>query len=141
MNYSDRRRSNLKIFSKSIRNSNSLLLVVLTLFYLGGGGHQTPPGRWSLVILSGCLKWAQISWLCFYQHLPRPIKAIFQKKILKVSINICHVPSKQFFKKNFWNFEKRKKKIFGRSNIKVPLMFFSKLNFSILHFTCSELLF
>ena len=29
------------------------------------------------------LKWAHISWLCFFQHYVGPVKAILQKKILK----------------------------------------------------------
>ena len=79
------------------------------------GGPNRPPLADDLSwFLRGCSKWAQISWVCFYQHLPRPIEAIFQKKILK-----------------FWKTEIF---FFDRSDIKgSPLwnFFFSKLFFSI----------
>ena len=51
--------------------------------------------------LSGCPKWAHISWLCFIHHFIGPIEAIFQKKI--------------------WKFLKIKKKIFYVSTPKGPL--------------------
>ena len=102
---------------------------------MGGGVKSTPPGRWSLVISRGCTKWAQISWVCFYQHLPRPIEAIFQKKILKfwkTEFFFSTVPTSKgppfeifFFKIIFFHFFSNKS-------------YFFNLN---LHFTCSELSF
>ena len=50
---------------------------------MGGGSKRPPLADYLSWFLGGCSKWAQISWLCFYQYLPRPIEAIFQKKILK----------------------------------------------------------
>ena len=48
---------------------------------LHGGWFTEPPLVDDLSwFLGGCSKWAQISWLCFFQHFPRPIEAIFQKK-------------------------------------------------------------
>ena len=56
---------------------------------MGGGGQIDPP-------------WQMIS---------RDFSADAQNELKFhefVSINICHVPLKPFFKKKFWNFEKRK---------------------------------
>ena len=51
---------------------------------LHGGWFTEPPLVDDLSwFLSGCSKWAQISWLCFFQHFPCPIEAIFQKRVLK----------------------------------------------------------
>ena len=49
---------------------------------LHGGWFGEPPLVDDLSwFLGGCSKCTQISWLCFFQHFPRPIEAIFQKKI------------------------------------------------------------
>ena len=81
---------------------------------LHGGWFTEPPLVDDLSwFLGGCSKWAQISWLCFFQHFPRPIEAIFQKKI--------------------WNFEKLKKSFSTVLTSKGPPFEKknSKLNFSI----------
>ena len=66
---------------------------------LHGGWFTEPPLVDDLSwFLCGCSKCTQISWLCFFQHFPRPIEAIFQKKN--------------------WSFEKLKKVFFDRSDIK-----------------------
>ena len=72
-----------------------------------------------------------------------------------VSINICHVPLKPFFKKNFWKFEKRNFFFSTVPTSKGPpfeIFFFKIIFFHFfsnksyffnlnLHFTCSELSF
>ena len=108
---------------------------MLTLFYMGGGSNWPPLADDLSWFLRGCSKWAQISWVCFYQHLPRPIEAIFQKKILKfwkTEIFFSTVPTSKgppfeifFFKIIFFHFFSNKS-------------YFFNLN---LHFTCSELSF
>ena len=37
-----------------------------------------------LCCFCGCPKWAHFSWVCYLQHLPSPIEAIFKKKIEKI---------------------------------------------------------
>ena len=53
---------------------------------LHGGGHFVPAHIDNpLWLHGGYPKWAQISWLCSFQHSIGPIEAIFQQKNLKVS--------------------------------------------------------
>ena len=102
---------------------------------MGGGSKRPPLADYLSWFLGGCSKWAQISWLCFYQYLPRPIEAIFQKKILKIwktEIFFSTVPTSKgppfenfFFQNYFFPFFSNKS-------------YFFNLN---LHFTCSELCF
>ena len=87
---------------------------------LHGGWFTEPPLVDDLSwFLSGCSKWAQISWLCFFQHFTSPIEAIFQKK--------------------FWNFENWKKDFLIVSTSKGPpfeknfLKFFFSYFFAINH--------
>ena len=82
---------------------------------LHGRGFTEPPLVDDLSwFLGGCSKWAQISWVCFSQHLPRPIEAIFQKKILK-----------------FW---KTEKKFFDHSDIKGSPLWKKNFKIKFFHF-------
>ena len=38
----------------------------------------------SMCCFCGCPKWANFSWLCFFQHLPSPIDTVFEKKFEKI---------------------------------------------------------
>ena len=113
-----------------------LKMIFLNPILHGGGGSKRPPlADYLSWFLGGCSKWAQISWLCFYQYLPRPIEAIFQKKILKIwktKFFFSTVPTSKgppfeifFLKIIFFHFFSNKS-------------YFFNLN---LHFTCSELSF
>ena len=109
--------------------------IVLTLFYTGGGSPNPP---WQMI--SRDFSVDARNELKFHDF---------------VSINICHVPLKPFFKKNFWKFEKRKFFFSTVPTSKGPPfeIFFFKTNFFHffsnksyffnlnLHFTCSELSF
>ena len=74
---------------------------------LHGGWFTEPPLVDDLSwFLSGCSKWAQISWLCFFQHFPLPIESIFLKKLKfwKIRNFFLNFPTSKgppFEKKNF----------------------------------------
>ena len=114
------------IFTARAKRSGSISLLWYNLIVLSpmkstlnpilhGRGFTEPPLVDDLSwFLGGCSKWAQISWVCFSHHLPRPIEAIFQKKILK-----------------FW---KTEKKIFNHSNIKGSPLWKKNFKIKFFHF-------
>ena len=78
----------LKVIQEILRSSNYPLgtimtplkrqgmlrhpLKTLTLFYMGGGSKQSPLVDYCALILRGCPKLSDFSWLCSFQYLKGP---------------------------------------------------------------------